>query len=145
MFEKVVSSGQLSGYKVGEMEISHLQFVDDKLIIGEKSMSNIWSIKAILQLFECISSLKVRFCKSQLYGVNVGDGWTQKATEFLNCKVGAFPFIYLGLHIGGVSCRKGMWQPVIDRFWQRLTSWNSSSLGGKIILLKSVLSVLPIY
>lgn len=100
LWKKIVDGGYLSGYKVGELEISHLQFADDTLISDEKILSNIWTIKVVLQLFECISGLKVNFYKSQLFGVNVGDDWTQRAVEVLNCKVRAFPLIYLGLPIG---------------------------------------------
>lgn len=100
LFRKAVEGDFFSGYKVGELKISHLQFADDTLIKGEKCSSNIWTIKAVLQLFECISGLKVHFYKSQLYGVNVRDDWRQRATEVLNCNVGVLPFTYLGLPIG---------------------------------------------
>lgn len=69
---------------------------------------NIWTIKAVLQLFESIFGLKVNFYKSQLIGVNVKEGWLEEAAHFLNCKVGALPFIYLGLPIGANARKKNM-------------------------------------
>lgn len=40
-----------------------------------------------------------------------------------------------------------MWQPVIDKIRNRLSAWSSKclSLGGKIVLLKSILYALPTY
>lgn len=100
-----------------------------------------------MQLFEISSGLKVNFHKSQLVGINVGTEWLNEAASFLNCKIGAIPFIYLGLPIGADARRKSTWQPVVDKIRGRLSSWNSShlSLGGKIVLLKSVLYSLPVY
>ncbi|XP_057432220.1 uncharacterized protein LOC130724973 [Lotus japonicus] len=53
--------GLLKGYKVGkdEVEITHLQFADDTLIIGNMSAANTWTTKGILRWFELVSGLKV--------------------------------------------------------------------------------------
>lgn len=93
--------------------LSHLQFADDTLIIGKKSSKNIWTIKTLMQLFESVLGLKVNFNKSQLIGLNVV--WVQEAVGFLNCKVGEFPFIYLGLPICVDARSKNTWRPVVDK------------------------------
>jgi hypothetical protein len=56
-----------TGYKVGSSEhvlVSHLQFADDTLVLGEKSWANIRAMMAVLLLFELVSGLKVNFSKS---------------------------------------------------------------------------------
>jgi hypothetical protein len=65
----------------------------------------------------------------------------------LNCKVGSIPFMYLGLPIGGDARRLAFWEPLIKSIHSRLSVWGSKylSLGGRLILLKSVLSSLPVY
>lgn len=63
-----------TGYKVGRrdnMVVSHPQFVDDTLILGEKLWANIPSLRVVLLLSEELSGLKVIFSKSMLVGVNV--------------------------------------------------------------------------
>ncbi|RHN52388.1 hypothetical protein MtrunA17_Chr6g0479961 [Medicago truncatula] len=104
-------------------------------------------MRAILLLFEALSGLKVNFSKSLLVGVNVSSSWLSEATMVLNCKVGYIPFVYLGLPIGGNARRLSFWEPIIKRIISRLTGWNSKhlSIGGRLVLLKSVLSYLPVY
>ena len=93
------------GYQVGSHEpvvMSHLQFADDTLILGEKSWANIRAMRAILLLFEALSGLKVNFSKSQLVGVKIHASWLSEVVLVLNCKVGSIPFVYLGLPIGEI-------------------------------------------
>ena len=94
-----------------------------------------------------MSGLKVNFHKSMLTGININASWLSEAALVLNCRVGMLPFVYLGLPIGGDACRLEFWQPVLNRIRTRLSSWNNKflSFGGRLILLKSVLSSLPVY
>ncbi|XP_024640546.1 uncharacterized protein [Medicago truncatula] len=145
-----VSSNLFNAYGIGpqsEIKISHLQFADDTIIIGEKCWLNVHTIRAVLLLLEEVSGLKVKFNKSMLTGVNISHNWLTEAASVLNCKTGTIPFMYLGLPIGGDSRRLSFWKPVVDRIVARLSSWNNKflSLGGRLVLLKSVLSSLPVY
>ena len=131
----------------GAVKLSHLQFADDTLIIGEKCWLNVRSIWAVLLLLEEVSGLKVNFNKSMLTGVNIPSTWLSEAASVLNCRTGTIPFVYLRLLIGGDSRRLNFWKPVVDRIVARLSSWNHKflSFGGRLTLLKSVLSSLPVY
>ena len=55
--------------------------------------------------------------------------------------------MYLGLPIGGDARRLSFWDQVIERLKSRLSEWKNRNLsyGGRLILLKSVLSSLPVY
>ncbi|GAU21917.1 hypothetical protein TSUD_34140 [Trifolium subterraneum] len=59
--------------------ISHLQYADDTMCIGEASAENLWTLKAILRSFEMASGLKVNFLKSGLMGINVGGVQREKS------------------------------------------------------------------
>jgi len=129
------------------MEVSHLQFADDTLLIGVKSWANVRALRAVLLLFESISGLKVNFHKSMLFGVGVVVSWLHEAASVMNCKHSQLPFLYLGLPIGGDPRRLQFWYPLVERIRSWLTGWKctNSSLGGRLILLKSVLSSIPVY
>jgi len=57
------------GFGVGRNDVvrlTHLQFADDTLIIGEKCWLNVRAMMAVLLLFEEVSGLRVNFHKSML-------------------------------------------------------------------------------
>jgi hypothetical protein len=94
-----------------------------------------------------MSGLKVNFNKSMLIGVNIPGSWLCDAASVLCCRVGKIPFLYLGLPIGGDLRRFVFWEPVVARLKNRLSGWKSRflSFGGRLVLLKSVLTSLPVY
>jgi len=150
LMESLLVNNLYTGYKVGSRDVtvvSHLQYVDDTLILGEKSWANIRGMHVILLLFESLSGLKVNFSKSCLVCVNVATSWLSEAAMVLNCRVGSIPFLYSGLSIGGNARRLSFWEPLISRLKSRLSGWKSRhlSMGGRLVLLKSVLSSLPVY
>jgi hypothetical protein len=54
--QKAVELGYFRGFKVSSgVVVSHLQYADDTLFIGEACVENLWAMKAILRWFELIS------------------------------------------------------------------------------------------
>ncbi|GKV08326.1 hypothetical protein SLEP1_g19972 [Rubroshorea leprosula] len=146
---KVIEEGLFKGVTMGSrgMESTHLQFVDDTILFCESSSENIWAIKCIFRSFELVSSLKVNFFKSFPAGIHIKESKLNGMADTLNCLVGSIPFIYLGIPVGANPKKIATWAPVIDCFRRKLASWRCDSLsfGGRIVLLNSVLSNLPVY
>ncbi|CAJ2662016.1 unnamed protein product [Trifolium pratense] len=150
LMDAMVARNLFQGYSFGEqgmVSVSHLQFADDTLLLGVKSWANVRALRAVLVLFETMSGLKVNFNKSMLVGVNISDSWLGEAASVLCCKVGKIPFLYLGLQIEGDPRRLSFWDPVLHRIKNRLSGWKSRflSFGGRLVLLRSVLTSLPVY
>jgi hypothetical protein len=105
VMKKAVSERLFKGFSIGSegIDISHLQYADDTLCVGEASVQNLWTLKSILRGFHMVSGLKVNFSKSCLLAVNVDDDFLELGCTFLNCRRGFFPFKYLGLPVGGES------------------------------------------
>jgi len=150
MMESLVNNNIFTGYKVGRdhaLNIFHLQFAYDTLIVGNKSWVNVRAMHAVLHLFEAMSGLKVNFQKSELVGVNVSRSWLFEAAIVLNCKVSSLPIMYLGLPVDVDSRRLHFWEPVVNHIKSHLSSWKSKylSFSGCLVLLKSVLTSLLVY
>jgi hypothetical protein len=140
---------ELNRFKVGNrgVVVSHLQYADDTLCLGEATLENLWTLKAILRGFELVSGLKVNFSKSRIMGVNVSYDFLRLASIFLNCRTSTIPFTYLGLPVGASHRRASTWEPLINSLRKRLGGWGNKyvSLGGRVVLLNSVLNAIPIY
>lgn len=65
----------------------------------------------------------------------------------LGCEPSALPFTYLGVPVGDNMNRKNAWNPIIDKFKSKLSTWKSKTLsfGGRVTLAKAVLGNLPTY
>ncbi|GKC09469.1 putative RNA-directed DNA polymerase, eukaryota, reverse transcriptase zinc-binding domain protein [Tanacetum coccineum] len=137
------------GIQVGKdkFHISHLQFADDALIIGEWSLNNAKNLSRIFTCFHLASGLKVNFNKSKLFGVGVSDVDLNSLASTIGWLASSFPCTYLGLPVGARMSRCVNWNPLVDRFHKRLFKWKSKNLsfGGRLTLIKSVLRSLGVY
>jgi hypothetical protein len=79
--------------------------------------------------------------------VEVDASFMGMAAKFLNCKLGNFPFIYLGLPVGANPRKEATWDPVIEVLQKRLHSWKNRfvSLGGRVVLINSALAAIPLF
>ncbi|XP_022004003.1 uncharacterized protein LOC110901484 [Helianthus annuus] len=126
---------------------SHLFYADDALILGEWSRENLQSTARILRVFYLCSGLRINLHKSNLFGVGTEDIEVDNMMEILGCKRGGFPFVYLGIQVGANMSHVSNWNLVVEVIKARLVSWKAKtlSIGGRLILIKSVLESLPIY
>ena len=65
----------------------------------------------------------------------------------LGCGVANMPFMYLGVPLGSNMSRIDSWRDVLVKFKTKLTNWRvaTMSVGGRLLLIKLVLSNLPTY
>lgn len=71
MLSRAIVVGYLSGFRVAtqnatSLEISHLLFADDTLIIRDVDRDQIYNLSHILLCYEAILGLKVNLRKSEL-------------------------------------------------------------------------------
>ena len=137
------------GFQVGsnKVEISILQYADDTIFFGEASMRNVKTIKAILRIFELVSDLKINFVESSFGAFGMKEQWKLDAANYLNCSLLSIPFIYLGIPIGANPRRRQMWDPILNKCERKLAKWKKKhlSFGGRVTLIQSVLTSIPIY
>lgn len=102
-------------------------------------------MKSFLNAFEQLSGLKINFHKSEIYCLGEAKVCQDQYTDLFGCATGNFPFRYLGIPIHYRKLRNADWKEVLERFEKRLASWKGKllSLGGRLTLINSVLTSLP--
>lgn len=149
MTRKMVELESFSGFRFegSDEQISHLQYEDNILIIGDNNCENIIGIKAILYGMTFLMGLRCHFYKSPLVGINISPTWLEDAASRLHCEIGSLPFTYLGLPIGENPRKSSTWQTVLDALRNRLSDWKNKllSVGGRVVIIKSLLSALLVY
>jgi hypothetical protein len=97
----VASTGHIQGLvpHIIPGGITHLQYANDTLILIQRSEEHIANLKLLLMFFEDIAGLKINYHKSEIIVLGQPSSSNFWIANKLNCKLGDFPFIYLGLLI----------------------------------------------
>ena len=137
------------GVRVGSLYsmVSHLQYLDDTIILEDATIDNLWTIKDILHRFELASGLCVNFSKISLTWVNYDQAFLDLAYECIHYKKESLIFKYLGIPVEANPRLASTWEPLHNLISIRLLSWKYrfASMGGIMILLNHVLNVIPIF
>ncbi|CAK8576557.1 unnamed protein product [Lathyrus sativus] len=148
MMKRVEETSLFKGFKVNEATTYNMvQFADDTLFVGEGNWENLWCFKAFLRGFEMVSGLKVNFLKSSLCGINLKEEFLVVASTFLHCATSSIPFKFLGIMVGDSPLKAKLWNPVLEVFRKRFRVWRGKnlSIGGRVVLINSVLNALLIF
>ncbi|RZB68504.1 putative ribonuclease H protein [Glycine soja] len=110
-------------------------------------LGNVIVLKTMLRGFEMASGLKINFAKSHVGIFGDDTNWVHDAAQFLNCSHMETPFYYLAIPIGAKPSSCLVWEPLISKHEAKLSKWNQKilSMAGKVTLINSVLTALPIY
>ena len=84
--------------------------------------------------------------KSEIFPIEGSEKVEVLAAE-MGCKVSSHPSTYLDLTLSAPHKSVGVWDPIEERFRRRLAIWKREyiSKGGRVTLIRSTLSSLPIY
>ncbi|GJW11402.1 putative RNA-directed DNA polymerase, eukaryota, reverse transcriptase zinc-binding domain protein [Tanacetum coccineum] len=122
--QEAKSKNVFEGIKVGsnKVDISHLQYADDALIMGKWSLENATNLCPILRCFHLASGLKVNFSKSRLFGIGVTTSESHHMASILCFQPSMLPCSFLGLPIGANMNKASSWKSIIEKFHKRLSS-----------------------
>lgn len=127
---------------------SHLMFADDIILFSNVKRRSIMKFMWILKRYQRNSGqlLNASKCKFFLPGaahrsrIRV----VARATGFAQ---GCFPFRYLGVPVGPGKRRVAHFRPIIEKIMNKVQGWQAQLLSpaGRLVLIKHVLSSMPIY
>ncbi|KAI5663658.1 hypothetical protein M9H77_22981 [Catharanthus roseus] len=113
-----------------------------------KNMNKVLVLKVGHSFFSDPDSIKFSVAnKSSLIGFGIEDDLISLWASIINCKVNEIPSMYVGLPLGARGNSLKVWDPVIQNFRRKLECWKRKlhSFEVRIVLIKSVVSSLPVY
>lgn len=141
----------VSGNLIGHSGLIYIVNVYAPVDNGNRSI--VWSelnfinLNCLLICFFLASGLRVNLGKSKFFEIGVEDLEVVRFASILKCEPASLPFIYLGLSVGANMRLEKNWSPVIEKFKNKLSVWKAKhlSFGGRLTLIKAILSSLPLY
>ncbi|GKB66637.1 RNA-directed DNA polymerase, eukaryota, reverse transcriptase zinc-binding domain protein [Tanacetum coccineum] len=127
--------------------ISHLMYADDVIFMGEWTWSNARNLISLLRCFYLVSGLRINIHKSTVLGIGIVEEEVSYMANIIGCGASKFPLKYLGIPVGCNMSRCSNWNVIIQKFSSKLSAWKARllSVGGRLSLIRSVLSSLPTY
>ncbi|WVZ49681.1 LOW QUALITY PROTEIN: hypothetical protein U9M48_001018, partial [Paspalum notatum var. saurae] len=99
IISRAKNNGQVKGVipHLVEGGLSILQYADDTVIFLDHDLDQAKHLKMILCLFEQLSGLKINFHKSEIFCFGQAKELATLYADLFGCKLGSYPFRYLGL------------------------------------------------
>ena len=134
----------MAGCPVG---IPLLQYVDDTTFFIQGSEIAARILSNMMNIFSDFSGLPLNRAKSIFVGFGLSTEETSRCARLLETPIGTLPVRSLGLPLADRRLRVQDWQPVLEKVEARLGGWwaRMISRGGRLVLVKAVLSAIPTY
>ncbi|XP_075498859.1 uncharacterized protein LOC142537187 [Primulina tabacum] len=150
IFTKAVELKLFRGVKVVNScpVISHLFFADDSLIFFRATKEDSVNVRRCIQIYEKASGQMVNFDKSSLtFSPSTSAQQSQEIADVLSVSIVNGHDIYLGLPTLSLRNKRLQFGFLRERMENKIRSWSTKffSMGGKEILIKSVLQAIPSY
>ena len=90
--------------------------------------------------------MKVNVGKSEIVPIGEVNNLDALA-NILHCGVGSLPMKYMGMPLGTSFKTASIWNSILEKMEKKLSGWKRLYLskGGRLMLIKSTLSILPTY
>jgi exonuclease III len=145
------TAGNIPGLKssIGAEPLNHALFADDSLLLGGASIRIARAIDLVLKTYCRSSGAVINDSKSEIYSWNLSHQELVGISAILGFKghENWERIQYLGLPIISGGNKRSVWTDLISKIKNKIAAWGGFWLtrGGKVTLIKSVLSAIPLY
>lgn len=124
-----------------------LLYADDALLFFKPDPNQARAIKIALIVFQHVSGLSINLDKSELLTTNVAEQQGLGLELILSCKLQSFPITYLGIPLSDKRLPRTAYILLIEKLNKKLGGWAEKflSIAGRLVLLNSILSALPMH
>ncbi|KAL0368126.1 UNVERIFIED_CONTAM: hypothetical protein Scaly_1031500 [Sesamum calycinum] len=139
---------RLNYFTRGSLKISHLAFADDVIIFSKGTRKELKILMDFLHHYEVISGHRINKEKSSFTvdkrTPNLRIQCIQHVTGF---RLKHLPIIYLGAPLFKGNKKGVLFDELVQKIKNRISGWEKALLshGGRLQLIKSVLSAMPTY
>lgn len=127
--------------------VTNCHYADDTILFLSATLENIERTSWVMKSFEALSGIRINFSKTELFSLHTSAEFTQAAAQLFGCQIGKFPLKYLGLPLHNRKLALKDWNFLITKLEHKLQNWKDQllSIGGRLTLLNSALSSVPLY
>jgi hypothetical protein len=146
LFKKAQETNLLDKVSKGCHEFRISLYADNAAVFIKPTTKDLQVTNTILELFVGASGLVTNMDKTQFYPIQCSHIDLKFLSQH-NCKVADFPCCYLGLPLHYKKLPRSFMHEVIQKIANSLPGWKRGlmSYPGREMLIKSVLSAMPIY
>lgn len=141
--------GRLSGLVPHLVDggLSILQYANDTILFMDHDFEKAINMKLILCDFEQLLGIKINFHKSEVFCFGEAKQHEQQYAQLFGCRKGNYPFRYLGIPMHVKKLSTADWNIVMEKIEKKLSSWKwkHMSVGGRLVLINSVLTSLVMF
>ncbi|KAF6133895.1 hypothetical protein GIB67_040659 [Kingdonia uniflora] len=126
---------------------SHLLFADDIFIFAKSNSKGLKALKILMEVYQSSSRQWINKSKCKLFAVSLSPIRLNKFFLLFGFGLGSLLENYLGIPLVQDRVSKAMVAPLIDKIMSRDSGWSRKILSfeSRIVLVKSILTRLPIY
>ncbi|KAL0293303.1 UNVERIFIED_CONTAM: hypothetical protein Sangu_3240200, partial [Sesamum angustifolium] len=130
-----------------EVKISHLSYADDVIIFTNCKEVGLLRLMNFLRKFEEQSGQQINQAKSAFIPGRKANLIANRIMNITRFSMKALPITYLGPPLYKGNKRKVLYENQIDKVRNKISGWENCHLsyGGRLQLIKTVLSSIPIY
>jgi Reverse transcriptase (RNA-dependent DNA polymerase) len=127
--------------------IINFHYADDTIFFLKADSKCVEIVLWSLYAFEALTGIKINFSKTELIPLNLSQEEASELASLVGCSLSQFSLKYLGVLLSDSKLKCKDWQPIIEKIQNKMPNWKGTllSMGGRLVLLDSVLSATPLY